>query len=100
MRQINFRVEDPIAEAFFTFCHRIRIRPTALLSSIVDFYGRSEILTRKAEEKKITREEAIIELGRIVADMRSLAKANGEFKKVLGDMLEPHGIRIDELGAI
>jgi len=100
MRQINVRVEDPIAEAFFAFCHRIGIRPTALLSSIIDFYGRSQILTRKSEEKRVTREEALIELGRIVADMRSLAKANGEFKKVLGDMLEPHGIRIEELGAI
>ena len=100
MRQINIRVEDAIGEAFYGFCTRLGMKPTVLLNSIVDFYGRSEILTRKAEEKEITREEALIELGRIVADMRSLAKANGEFKKVLGDMLEPHGIRIEELGAI
>lgn len=100
MRQINTRVEDPIAEAFYGFCQRLGMKPTVLLGSIIDFYGRSEILTRKAEAGKVTREEALIELGRIVADMRSLAKANGEFKEALGDMLEPHGIKIEELGAI
>ena len=100
MRQINVRLEDPIAEAFYAFCQRLGMKPTFLLSSIIDFYGRSEILTRKAEEGKVTRDEALIELGRIVADMRSLAKANGEFKQVLGEMLASHGIRIEELGAI
>ncbi len=100
MKQINFRVDDSIGEAFSAFCQRIDTRPGALLGSIVDFYGRCEILAQKAAAKKVNREEALIELGRIVADMRSLAKANGEFKKFLADMLEPHGIKIEELGAI
>jgi len=64
----------------------------------VDFYGRAEVLTRKADRKELTRADTLIELGHIVADMKSMAKANGEFKKVIGDMLEPHGITIDELG--
>jgi hypothetical protein len=100
MRQINVRVEDQIAEAFYGFCRRLEMKPTVLLSSIIDFYGRSEILTRKVEEKKVTKDEALIELGRIVADMRNFAKANGEFKEALGDMLQPHGINIEQLGVI
>ena len=100
MRQINVRVEDPIAKAFYSFCQRLGMKPTVLLGSIVDFYGRSEILTRRAEKGKATRDEALIELGRIAGDMRSFAKANGEFKKALGDMLEPHGIKVEELGVI
>lgn len=100
MRQLTMRVEDQIADAFYEFCNRQHIKPYELLGSIVDFYGRAEILTRKAEQKEFTRAEAMIELGRIVADMKHLAKANGEFKKAIGDMLEPHGVKIEELGLI
>ena len=92
------RVEDDIAEAFYRFCDRLQMKPYDLLGSIVDFYGRAEVLTRKAERKELTRADTLIELGHIVADVKSLAKANGEFKKAIGDMLEPHGITIDELG--
>jgi len=98
MKQLTMRVADNVAEAFYQFCDRLQIKPYDLLGSIVDFYGRAEVLTRKAERKELTRADTLIELGHIVADMKSLAKANGEFKKVIGDMLEPHGITIDELG--
>ena len=98
MKQINIPVEDEIAEAFYGFCHRTGMKPTVLLSTIIDFYGRSEILTRKLMENKVKKEEALIELGRIVADMRDFAKANGEFKGALGNMLRPHGVKIEELG--
>jgi hypothetical protein len=100
MKQLTMRVDGEIAEAFYKFCDRLRIKPYDLLSSIVDFYGRAEILTRKVERRELTRAEVLIELGRIVADMKKFANANGEFKKAIGDMLEPHGIKFDELGVI
>jgi len=100
MKEIAISVEDPIAHAFFAFCQRIDIEPTALLSVIVALYGRSEILNRKAEQQELMREEALLETGRIVTDLQSLAKANREFKKVIGQILEPHGISIEELGII
>ncbi len=100
MKQLTMRVDEEIAEAFYKFCDRLRIKPYDLLSSIVDFYGRAEILTRKVERREVTRAEVLIELGRIVGDMKKFANANGEFKKAIGDMLEPHGIKFDELGVI
>ena len=98
MRQLTMRVADNVAEAFYQFCDRLQIKPYDLLGSIVDFYGRAEVLTRKVERKELTQADTLIELGHIVADVKSLAKANGEFKKAIGAMLEPHGITIDELG--
>jgi len=98
MKQLGLRVDDEIAEAFYKFCDRVGIKPYELLGSIVDFYGRAEILARKAEQKQITRAETLIELGRIVTDMKSFARANGEFKQAIGDMLKPHGITLGDLG--
>lgn len=100
MKQLTMRVDEEIAGAFYKFCDRLRIKPYDLLSSIVDFYGRAEILTGKVDRRELTRAEVLVELGHIVADMRKFANANGEFKKAMGTMLEPHGINIDELGVI
>lgn len=97
MRQLTMRVEDEVADAFYQFCERQHITPYELLGSIVGFYGRGEMLARKANQKAITQEEALIELGRIVADMQKLAKANGEFRKAVADLLEPHGIKLSNL---
>ena len=100
MKQINVRLDDHIAEAFYRFCQRQRTRPTALLGSIIDFYGRSEILTEKMESGEMAKDDMLVQLGQIVADMQKLSRANGEFKKAIGDVMEPYGIKIDELGLI
>ena len=100
MRQLTMRVKDEIAGAFYQFCDRQQVRPYELLGSIVDFYGRAELLTQKVERKELSRSETLIELGHIVADMKSLAKANGEFKKAIADILESHGVKIEELNLI
>jgi len=100
MKQLNLRVDDDISEAFYQFCKRNGIRPYELLGSIIDFYGRGEILTQKAERKELTQEEAMIELGHIIRDIKSYARANGEFKKAISTLLEPHGVKVDQLGLI
>lgn len=97
MKQLTMRVEDEVADAFYQFCERQRITPYELLGSIVGFYGRGEMLTRKAEQKEVTREEALIELGRIVADMQRLARANGEFREAIAELLEPYGVTLSNL---
>lgn len=100
MKQINLRVKDEIAEAFYQFCERNQLRPYDLLGSIVDFYGRGEILTRKAEQQELIPEEALVQFGHIIADIKNYAKANGEFKKALSSLLEPYGVKIEQLGLI
>jgi len=100
MRQLTTRVEDHIADAFYQFCKRQEIKPYDLLGSIIDFYGRAEILTRRHEKRELTQDQALVELGRLVSDMKKLAKANGEFKKAIGDMLEPYGVKIEQLGLL
>lgn len=94
------RVEDKIADAFYRFCDRQHLKPYELLGVIVDFYGRAEVLTQKADGKKFSRAETLIELGHIVADMQNLAKANGEFKKAIADILRSHGVKIEELNLV
>ena len=76
------------------------MKPSALLGSIIDFYGRSEILTEKMERGEIAKGELLVQLGHIVADMQKLSRANGEFKQAIGNLLQPHGITIDDLGLI
>jgi len=100
LKQINIRLEDHIVEAFYRFCQRQRTRPTALVGSIIDFYGRSQVLTEKMERGQMAKDEMLVQLGQIVADMQKLSKANGEFKKAIGAIIEPYGIKIDELGLI
>ena len=100
MKQINLRMDDQIGEAFYRFCQRQKIKPSALLDSIIDFYGRSEILTEKAENGQISKHEMLVELGQIVADMQKLSKANGELKVAIGHLLQPYDIHIEELGLI
>lgn len=100
MKQINLRMDDQIGEAFYHFCQRQKIKPSALLGSIIDFYGRSEILTEKAENGQISKQEMLVELGQIVADMQKLSKANGELKVAIGHLLQPYDIHIEELGLI
>ena len=97
MKQLTMRVEDGVADAFYQFCERQRTTPYELLGSIVSFYGRGEMLTRKTEQKAITQEEALIELGRIVADMQRFARANGEFRNAIANLLKPHGISLSNL---
>ena len=100
MKQINLRMDDQIAAAFYRFCQRQKIKPSAVLSSIIDFYGRSEILTEKAESGQISKQEVFVELGQIVADMQKLSRANGELKAAIGHLLKPYDIDISELGLI
>jgi len=100
VKQINLRMDDQIGEAFYRFCQRQKIKPSALLGSIIDFYGRSEILTEKAENGQISKQEMLVELGQIVADMQKLSKANGELKVAIGHLLQPYDIHIEELGLI
>ena len=48
----------------------------------------------------MAKDEVLVQFGQIVADMQKLSRANGEFKKAIGDVMEPYGIKIDELGLI
>jgi hypothetical protein len=98
MKQLNLRVEDQMAEAFYRFCEKVQVKPYELLGAIVDFYARAQILSEKVERQGLDQAEALIELGRIVAGMKSFAKANGEFKLAVGDMLKPYGVTLGELG--
>jgi len=100
LKQITTRVDDTIAEAFYAFCGRLHMSPYDLLSAIIGFYGRAEILTRGVENKTLSRSEALIEIGRIVSDMKKFSNANGEFRKAAGAILEPYGVNIDELGVM
>ena len=100
MKQVGIRVDSEIADAFYRFCRRLGMRPSVLLTSIIDFYGRSEILAERFERHQITKAETLVELGQIIADMQKLSQANGEFKRAVGDLLEPHGIHVEELGSL
>lgn len=97
MKQFNVRVEDRIGQAFYEFCKGQGTTPYELLSAIVGFYGRSEIVTEGRTKKTLTDEEALIEIGRVVADMQTFARANGEFLKAVAALLEPHGIKLSNL---
>ena len=98
MRQINVRMDDQIADAFYRFCRRLDIEPTRLLRSFIGVYGRFEILMQRVEGKELSREEAFIELGRILADVKEVGRANGEFKGTIEKLLEPYGVQLSELG--
>lgn len=98
MKQINLRTDDEIGEAFYRFCRRQKIKPSTLLGSIIDFYGRSEILAEKGKRGQVSKQEMLVELGQIVAGMQKLSKANGEFKVAMGHLLQPYNIDISELG--
>ena len=100
MRQINIRVDDTIAEAFFRLSKKQGIKPTTLLGTIVDFYGRCEILCEQMERGEIAKDEMLVQLGQIVADMQKFSKANSEFRTAIGALLQPYGIRIDDLGLV
>lgn len=97
MKQINVRVDDEIGEAFYQFCKEQEITPYELLSSIVGFYGRGQIVTKKANEKMLTQEESLVQLGHIISDMQRFAKANGEFQKAVAALFEPHGVDLSNL---
>jgi len=98
MRQINVRVDDEIGEAFYRFCGRLGIEALGLIRSFINIYGRFEMLMQRVERGQATKDEAFIELGRIVADVKQLGRANGEFKGAIEKLLEPHGIRLGDLG--
>ncbi len=97
MKQINVRMDDTLGEAFYRFCDGQGTTPYELLNAIVGFYSRGQILTEKAKKKALTQDEALVELGRIVADMKKFAQANGEFTKAVADLLKPHGVTLDKL---
>lgn len=97
MKQINVRMNDTLGEAFYRFCDGQGTTPYELLNAVVGFYSRGQILTEKAKKKTLTQDEALVELGRIVADMKKFAKANGEFTKAVGGLLKPHGVTLDKL---
>jgi hypothetical protein len=97
MKQINVRVDDSLGQAFYRFCERQRVTPYELLNAIIGFYSRGQILTEKAEGGNLGRDEALIELGQIVSDMKKFAKANGEFTDAVADLLQPHGVTITQL---
>ena len=98
MKQINVRVNDQIAEAFYRFCQRLDMEPGGLVRSFINIYGRFELLMQRVESGESSKEETFIELGRILADVKQLGRANGEFRGVIGKLLEPHGISVSELG--
>ena len=97
MRQLNLRVEDEVDEAFRRFCQRQHTTPSELLSSIIGFYGRGEILAQKADQEGFTQEKVLVELGRVVADMQRFAQANGEFAKAVAELLKPYGVTLSNL---
>lgn len=97
MKQLNLRVEDEILKAFYDFCKKQGTTPYQLLGSIVSFYGRAMILRSRMDENKISQEEALIELGHILEDVRRFARANGEFREAVTSLLKPYGITLDRL---
>lgn len=98
MRQINLRVDDEIADSFYRFCGRLGIEPTGLIRSFISIYGRFEILMQRVERGEATKDEAFIDLGRILADVKQLSRANGEFRGAIEKLLEPYGIQLSDLG--
>lgn len=92
--------------------------PYDLLGAIIGSYGRAEILTRRlqnssraealvdfhgrpemqVENRQMTKAEVLIELGRIASDTQKLSRANEEFKKAIGGLLQNYGVTINELG--
>jgi len=93
MKQINVRVPDKVGQAFYKFCERQEITPYELLSAIVGFYGRAELIA----EKTISKEEALVELGKVISDIQKFARANGEFLRGVAAVLEPYGVRLSDL---
>jgi hypothetical protein len=100
MKQITTRVDDNIAEAFYAFCDKLHLSPYDLLGAIIGFYGRAEILARRLEKNEFSPAERLIEIGNIVSDMKKFSNANGEFNKAIGAILEPYGVKINELGVM
>jgi len=98
MKQITTRVDDNISKGFYIFCKKLKLSPYDLLGAIIDFYGRTEILNQKMEKGDLTKAEGIIEIGRIVSDMKIFSNANVEFIKSMSVILKPYGIKLDELG--
>lgn len=95
MKYIGLRVEDDLGDAFHRFCNEQGVSPYELLSSLVRFYARGQLLKEKANT--LGQDEALMQLGDIVRDMKRFANANGEFAKAVSDLLEPHGVSLDML---
>lgn len=100
MKQLNFRVDNEIGEAFYDFCDSQGIKPYDLLEAIVNLYGRSQLIKQKMGKGEITQNEAFIELGKIVADAKKMAQANGEFQVALNELLKPYNVSISEIRPI
>lgn len=92
MIQFSFRVTDEVGESFKNFCEDQGIKPYQLLETIVSFYGRAQLINSKFKEGRLTKEEAFVELGRIMGDAKQFAKANGEFKEAMDRLLKPYGL--------
>lgn len=97
MGQINLRVDDKIHEAFYKFCRDQGVSPYAFLESIIGFYGRAQMITQAKKDKALTREQALVESGRLVLDMQKFAQANGEFLEGVAALLKPYGVELANL---
>lgn len=98
MAQFSFRVEDEVGEAFKIFCEDHDIRPYQLLETIVSYYGRAQLINKKFKEGRLTKEEAFVELGRIMGDAKQFAKANGKFCEAMDRLLKPYGLDTKAFG--
>jgi len=92
-KPLAFKVEREVGDAFWEFCNqKLNIKPYRLLENIINFYGRSYIITKKADKGELSNEDTFIELGKILSDMKELAHANGEFQATLQEVCKPYGI--------
>ncbi len=98
MGQFSFRVRDELGEAFKDFCEDQGIKPYQLLEAIVSFYGRSRLVTQRMKNNTITKDEAFVELGKIMSDAKQFVKANGEFKRAMDQLLKPYGLNTKAFG--
>ena len=98
MKQINLRVEDEFKSAFFRFCERQSIGPYEALTTIIRAWAQAELLREQIEAKKLDRASALIEVGRLLQDLKKVTRLNGEFRQAVACAAAPYQVDISELG--
>ena len=72
MKELIFRVNDDVVEAFQMYCKMHNTSPEEALQALINLYGRTEIAIRKLRKGEVDRSEAFVHLKEMIKDAKKL----------------------------